>query len=408
MEYSLHLDDYSWKNAVVWQNFAGHVKAAKEARVSGDCKGRIIHNLIAIAEFLPILSQLASIIELLVVRIFKKSQVDEKKPLIAETIDSGEPINPNKILTDELLEKQNILNQRKVPLRVNPAIPIKEYSVDMKRASEWIEACDGDSKNLAKKLLQNIQHITFKQLEDNLRICVQKLNRHLNESHVKEYSIGLSIGKSQQWVASLAIENLDVLPSSHFTLGDQGTVITASYHGPNNFVPKSELTASKVKEKAMVIFDDSSYSGTQLAGNLHAIDRALKDKKKMYVIVPFLSTRAKEFLEHTKFHNLNVVLITSDFSIKMLSDIFTEEELNLVDKICQINRYQTLCYTDWRLPDPTSTYSGLSQGLYSLTADGESKFTRDAKIKDELRMRDYSFRLVPNKIPRPYGLTMIL
>lgn len=64
--YSLKPTDYTWENALLWGNFYKHCKKSQE----GHLQDRIIHGLIAAAEFLPIISQISSIAEMIIVNNF--------------------------------------------------------------------------------------------------------------------------------------------------------------------------------------------------------------------------------------------------------------------------------------------------------------------------------------------------
>lgn len=64
--YSLDKTNYSWQNAFLWGNFVGHCKKANE----GSLGNRAVHVLIAVIEFLPIISQICSICEKLIVENF--------------------------------------------------------------------------------------------------------------------------------------------------------------------------------------------------------------------------------------------------------------------------------------------------------------------------------------------------
>ena len=64
--HSLDKTDYSWKNCLLWGNFAGHCKKARE----GSFGNRLIHALIAAIEFLPIIGQISSICEKVIVEKF--------------------------------------------------------------------------------------------------------------------------------------------------------------------------------------------------------------------------------------------------------------------------------------------------------------------------------------------------
>jgi hypothetical protein len=67
--YSLDKTSYSWQNAFLWGNFVGHCKKANE----GSLGNRTIHVLIAIIEFLPIISQISSICEKLILENFSST-----------------------------------------------------------------------------------------------------------------------------------------------------------------------------------------------------------------------------------------------------------------------------------------------------------------------------------------------
>ncbi len=56
---SLKLEEYTWENALCWGNCQAHYKRAAE----GELCGRTVHFLIAAVELIPILGQIASIIE---------------------------------------------------------------------------------------------------------------------------------------------------------------------------------------------------------------------------------------------------------------------------------------------------------------------------------------------------------
>lgn len=64
LKFDFSIDDaYTWRNAILWGNFRGHYKKAVE------CTGmkRVVHCIIAATELLPIISQITSIFEKLVV-----------------------------------------------------------------------------------------------------------------------------------------------------------------------------------------------------------------------------------------------------------------------------------------------------------------------------------------------------
>lgn len=89
----------SWKNALFWGNFVGHCKKIREGNLGGRC----VHAFIAVLEFLPIVSQISSIFEKLIVDNFshpkstndlwlsKKISIKEENPLCSSLNFQNEP-----------------------------------------------------------------------------------------------------------------------------------------------------------------------------------------------------------------------------------------------------------------------------------------------------------------------------
>lgn len=92
--YSLDKTNYSCKNALLWGNFAGHCKKAGE----GSLGNRIVHVLIAAIEFLPIISQISSICEKLIIENFSSTVSSSKTQSLADkriSIDTSKETHKN-------------------------------------------------------------------------------------------------------------------------------------------------------------------------------------------------------------------------------------------------------------------------------------------------------------------------
>jgi len=63
LKYSVDIDLYTIKNALLWGNCLHHAKE----RMKGTLGNRIVHWIIAAIEFLPIVSQIASLFEMIIV-----------------------------------------------------------------------------------------------------------------------------------------------------------------------------------------------------------------------------------------------------------------------------------------------------------------------------------------------------
>jgi hypothetical protein len=129
--YSLSFEDYTWENAFLWGNFKGHCKKANE----GTFGHRIIHVLIAAAEFLPIIGQIASIFEMIIIKNFGKLT---ESPRI-------DPILPNRNIDKGKSDQsngENLISTSRMPCGPLPIYleKYKEVIVNSENANECLDS----------------------------------------------------------------------------------------------------------------------------------------------------------------------------------------------------------------------------------------------------------------------------
>lgn len=296
---------------------------------------------------------------------------------------------------------QREIERRGLSLHVSPLVPETSYPVDQRAANQYLAVFDPRDEqgkryyDVVKKGLESMQHLTMASFSPVLKAQVRKLNDALDDA---PYAVGVAHGKSNHWVTSLALKDLERLPQSEFSLGSN--LGTCNLHGQ---ILEVEENISSVSEDTLVLFDDCCYSGQQIcyvAGRISA----LRDKT-VYIVVPHMTETAQgklRALAERHEDTLSLEIITSDEKIRPVSQVFTQEEL---DTLAEITRHfatcrpeidgQTLCYSDWRLPDGAS-FSKFAQDMKKVTkVDGEYWTSEDTK-KD--------IRFVPAKIPRPYAI----
>lgn len=271
----------------------------------------------------------------------------------------------DEVLTGELMQIQREIEARGIPLRVNPKRPTKSFPIDREEAKKYIGHSAGEYQTLAQTLIENIQHITMDMLEARLQDCIEEFKQKIGD---QQYSVGLVHGKSFQWVAGLALSHLgrDHLPNSHFGVSKGGTIVSSQ---------DCEEEVGSVQEENLVIFDDCSYSGSQLWENIQFINDKVRNKKKLYIVIPFLSTKARELIINyrNQFPNLQIEVITSDYTIRNLSEVFDFNKKSIqtfLENNGHVSDRHTLCYTDWRFPDGKSIPTMLEESLDSLSENG--------------------------------------
>lgn len=80
----INTENLSWKKAFLWGNFIEHCKKAG----TGSLGNRIVHVIIASLEFLPIISQIASIFEKLIIAHFTPKPFGRNKKILAIALTS--------------------------------------------------------------------------------------------------------------------------------------------------------------------------------------------------------------------------------------------------------------------------------------------------------------------------------
>ena len=308
--------------------------------------------------------------------------------------------------TARLMHIHQTIEAREIPLNVCPKRPERSYPMDHDKAAAYVELLPPELQPIAQKAINHAKYISMAHFDYALHICMMKLNAEL----ATPFSIGMVCGKSMQWVAGLALKDLNILPTSWFPLSsEQGTCFVQT--------PKSDLDVANVEEETLVIFDDCSYSGTQLFANLCHLEESLREHKKtkkLFIVIPFMSRAAIDKFEHCQlmFENdgfLSVELITGNERIETLNEIFSKDEYPKMTEICTAQLFShfythlklpgttTLCWTDWRLPDPLSFERG---------------FGSTCMLKPDLETPEFWIGLseeeyfIPTEIPRPYSLVV--
>lgn len=220
-----------------------------------------------------------------------------------------------------------------------------------------------NQKELLKRMYDAAVVLTYKDLYGSLSSCTEQLSTLLGDS---EYAVGHIKGKSQEWIAGIALPRMKNAPIRDFQLAASGSFGSSSVH---DITSQSDLSKETVSN--FVIFDDASYSGMQITESIMGLSNNLrkKDPNKifdLYIVLPFLSKQAQERIEQLKPKNLRIHVLTSDIKIPSMTDVFSEEELQYLSQIHCISTYanevsarqwvfnKCLAIMEWKIPDAAS------------------------------------------------------
>lgn len=222
-------------------------------------------------------------------------------------------------------------------IQINPRPPEpknKKYDIDKRIADLWVKYHVGPEKEVLGKIVDNIKALSFESfltgLEDSADRFVAKIKN-------AEYFALVEPEKSNLWVAELANAKgylKGAPPKGFLRLGEAHA---------SSFVAFMEEAAAKGEwnsiPKNVVLFDDGSYSGNQLANHITAIynkvsEISAKKRKKVemnvHVVVPCMTQVAYEVvLRAFKKFKRPKNLYTS-IRFKCLRDILDKREIEVL------------------------------------------------------------------------------
>lgn len=332
---------------------------------SHECENSEINSLRRISSiaaryifFLPLLSVLPPL------RVWDNVQVIEVNMPECERVED---------LSEEEIEEYRLNSQEEIQSHVEAyELPLKSdtsHQLTARNAlnSEEIEKyiSEYSVSDFGKRFCDSIQMIPMRDLSVGIISCVNTLNQLLDFD--RPYAVGIRANKSQTWVAELALPFLQKMPSSTFVIGVDSWAGSKSESLPNNI-------------QQFVVFDDASYSGSQLQTTIVELKKRIYERFgyercHVYLVVPFATNNALNFLQKSQYifdapGNLEITFITTNRKIKTIRELFSENMLKILydcvnnrsfkyvikELYNENNRDKTLTHCDWKLADNHSTW----------------------------------------------------
>ena len=308
----------------------------------------------------------------------KKEFIFPAKALKLHTCEMGKDQKAEFPDANGLKRVQDQLDQANIPLNCQHPAPLEnKCTVNRDVINDYLEKLQVEHPDwyaLKSKFFNNIDIISYDELKEALAVCCHQLNELLGD---QQYSLGFVPEKSQQWIAEHALPHLKKLPQTYFQNEADGGITAEGARGYQEEV--------KTDQKHFVIFDDCSYSGTQLFGLIEGLKKAAgkthKDEKcHLYLVVPFLSETAENYIQNFNklaliqgLGNLQIHLITSNRKITSMQNHFTYQETEQLAKfdakafgthnwlreyvdLGRGTQAPTVCLTitEWKVPDEKS------------------------------------------------------
>lgn len=192
---------------------------------------------------------------------------------------------------------QHIHGVQEVDPEVSPA------EIDSEKAVRWVERHDGNLQSPLWEVMGNVHHVSFevfqRELQTTLQDALEQLTKFYGRDFVPEKdAIVLVEGqKSNKWVAELALHYANFRPASYFRLGEKSAECFSAYFHARN-AEELKVLSEDFTDKTIVLFDDGSYSGTQLSNHVSAViktvDRYTLPILAICLVVPYMTEVAQK------------------------------------------------------------------------------------------------------------------
>ncbi|CDR34024.1 hypothetical protein [Criblamydia sequanensis] len=144
-------------------------------------------------------------------------------------------------------------------ISLSPEPPVRSNLRDPDLEKLWIESHEKDVREPLRKLCERLVHVSFEDLEVSFEKSIDAFNLWIEEQKNKDYLCVVANGKSNIWMAELALPHLSRLPTE---------IWDSNLDNFTNFVISSRmehLQADLYIPSNIVFFDDGIYSGEQMA-----------------------------------------------------------------------------------------------------------------------------------------------
>ncbi len=257
-------------------------------------------------------------------------------------------------------------------LSANPPLA-ESQKIDTEKAQLYLELINDEKiRNVAKKVIDHhIMHITMSQFLNALKKSCHKLNLFLAaHPEIKNVSVAYAPTRSQKWVAELALPHLSYFPQEAVNIHPDTTLFGGDFDfdGTNTEFLKKE-------NHALLIFDDCSYSGTQIdekiihklwnqaariaPGNPNTIAQ-----QHLIFIIPYMTTAAyKKIKEAIKMFDgwplngrIKAHIITHGIIPNVTQLPLKKDECKALQQLCNYEnsenwKTKSLVFGDWKKPD---------------------------------------------------------
>lgn len=217
----------------------------------------------------------------------------------------------------------------KVHLSEYPQFPVENHNrLDADETLRWINAHPSEMQGYVSELANRVEHISFSEFNQNFNGGINFLNSLTKQDSLNDYMLMVEPGKSNQWMAEIAMSQLSTKPTQIYSLGNKGSNFI-------NYLNEQRPAERPYYPNTVVFFDDGIYSGKQMSLFIKGVFDAFKE---------FNANASKENLDEIE--QPDVVVVAPYATAWGVQNILKVNE-NESDKIqfCPHNKINTLAET---------------------------------------------------------------
>jgi len=251
-----------------------------------------------------------------------------------------------------------------------PKLPSSQH-LDEAAFKKWVTAHPKKYQTDLESLKGKIRHITFKEFNSGLAKAAQNLKKVIGDQRF--YGL-VEPGKSNQWVAELAHFKHDLKASKYIRLGEENAQVFKAIVKEKLKTPKGKKQAKGVSYN-IVLYDDGSFSGTQMYNHVSKISHLFSKhdlKYFIHVLVPYITNHARKKISQI---NTNSISLYSAGNIPTLAESFPKESAldSVTEVLCRGEQNKEgrlmrareigMVWWDHKVPNSKSFPDSLARGL---------------------------------------------
>jgi hypothetical protein len=233
-------------------------------------------------------------------------------------------------------------------------IPKERANINEKKLKKYVEMYKKENRELIRKVLQNVVHVSFKKFYLELKKQIDRFNFYLEDNSIKKYIFVLGVGndggasttdfnlfKSNFWVFLLAWKHLKIKP--YDIILNLNTAIRLYYPDIKDFLLLDDCSYSgdqmfnqvvKVASTEFLFFDKKGFVVRSQTEN--TVYEPVQEKLvKLHIIIPYLSSLAYNKIAKLDLTTAFDIIRYNSYIINPFSEVLDNKTLRDIDQLYQ-------------------------------------------------------------------------